>query len=630
MIAAERIREVRGDVGLWFNSFAQVPDERTRQPISVRANVLQRRMFDQYRRCQAAGKPCRMVVLKYRRAGSSSASAAMNYVHNQNYVSRSACIGTDYRSAVNIMDMVAHYAEHDDFPGWRGTVVKAGVETVEFEPVEGQKLSKTIATRLEFATGSTIELFTSQNPEACRSAGMNAIHSTEVGRWATGGALDAAETLASVRNALPKSGFHLCIEESTGAGASGAFYDTCRKARWPAGETWHDQWASDWPLHEEDHSDLQPVLIFAGWHEDERNVLALTGEQARKIEDTLDAEEWYRGEKELIARYGQQGPKGMRLGAEVDSTVWDQLAWRRMVIRDVCSRRGLAEFKQEYPSSPLEAFQASGSPVFDSEGIAALDAACRAARKPECVLPVPLPAGTVDFRRVDRDKGLILVFEDAIPGCRYLISCDPTKDSELLKGSGERDRNGVIVIRDGYHQEVGLGSRPIWHPAKVVAMIKPPNQFDDAPLSRLISQLSSAYGGAIVVVENNLGSGLIVRLRDEHRMNLYQQEDWDIVRQRPSTSYGWNTSEASRRHAVSTLQEYIREEQLDITSEDIIAELKTFVFSTKGKAEAASGCHDDLVMALAIGLACIKHATVFARRLPINVKPVDESAWSEF
>lgn len=629
MIDAKTIRRIRGDVHGWFNGFARVRDERSQQPVMVAANVLQRRMFEYYYRCQKEGKPCRMVVLKYRRAGSSSASAAMNYVHNQNYESRSACIGTDYRSAVNIMDMVAFYAQHDDFPGWRGTVKEAAFEAHQFETAGGPTLTKTIATRLEFATGSTIELFTSQNPEACRSAGMNAIHSTEVGRWATGGALDAAETLASVRNALPKSGFHLCIEESTGAGASGAFYDTCRKARWPGGETWPDQWRSDWPLNEEDHADLQPVLIFAGWHEDERNVYPLTEQQARKIEDTLDAEEWYRGEKDLIARYGQDGPKGKRLGSEVNATAWEQLAWRRTIIRDVCTRRGLDEFKQEYPASPLEAFQASGAPVFSLDGITALDLACRSARKPETGIITKLPSAlraTFDAR--PEAESLIQIWEKPIPGCRYLISVDPKKDSEIVKGTGERDRNGIIVIRDAYKRTAA--GRTIWYPVKVVAMVKPPNYFDDAPVAHIIAQLATYYGGCVIVVESNLGPGLITRLRDEHFCNLYAQENWDMVRQRAATCYGWNTNDASRRQAVSELQENVREQTIEILSPEIIAELKTFVFSSKGKAEAAVGAHDDLVMALAIGLCCLPHATTFTEAAAITVKAPDEDAWKGF
>ena len=39
------------------------------------------------------------------------------------------------------------------------------------------------------------------------------------------------------------------------------------------------------------------------------------------------------GEKELIARYAQPGPMGMRLGGEVAATMWEQLAWRRGIIK---------------------------------------------------------------------------------------------------------------------------------------------------------------------------------------------------------------------------------------------------------------------------------------------------------
>ena len=98
----ERVR-IREDPILWFERFGRFCDEQTRSPARGPANVLQRRMFEHYRRCRTEGKPCRMAVLKYRRAGSSTGSEALIYLHAHNYRARLGVIGTDYKASANML-----------------------------------------------------------------------------------------------------------------------------------------------------------------------------------------------------------------------------------------------------------------------------------------------------------------------------------------------------------------------------------------------------------------------------------------------------------------------------------------------------------------------------------------------
>lgn len=631
----EKDLEVRKNPGLWFETCGRFCDEETRKPTQATPNILQKRLFEHYRRCQAEGKPCRVVTLKYRRAGSSTASEALIYMHAHNYNARLGAIGTDYRASSNMLTMLSFFGQHDDFPGWGAKPKEAAQVKIGWEEFNGntnldsvpwnERVDKIIATKVQWAHGSTVELYTAKNPESARSAGLNGYHATEVGRWPTGGELDAAETLTSMRNALPKKGFHLAIEESTADGASGPFHDTCRKARYPDYADWPEMHRSCWPLVESEYGkDLQFVFIFAAWFEDCRHFNRLTLAQANRIEDTLDAESWYFGEKDLIAKYSQDGPKGQRLGGEVDCSLWEQLAWRRGIIEHVCTKRGVDEFAQEYPSNPLEAFRSSGSPVFDQAGITALDEAYRMARKPEVGVIDKLPNGSSNFRWTADAEALLQVWEHPIVGCRYLVTDDPIKSAELVKGSGVRDCNSILVLRDGYRSDTGK-----FFPPKLVARVKHPNRFDDANAARIIAQLSTAYGGCIIVIESNLGSGLITRLRDQYYANLYCQENWNVINQGHSTTYGWLTTEASRRQCISVLQEAIRQQAIEILCPNVISELRTFIFSTSGKAEGASGSHDDDVLALAIGLTCLPHATKYGDRPAVETRPADDRQWQE-
>jgi hypothetical protein len=395
-------------------------------------------------------------------------------------------IGTDYKASSNMLDMVKYYGEHDEFPGWSGPNVGAQAKVPWEEWYDGdnleavpwdQRVDKSIATKLTFKHDSTVELYTAKNPESARSAGLTGYHATECARWKTGGVQDAGETLTSMRNTLPKTGFHYANEESTANGMQGAFYETCRTARWPDYADWPDQWRSCWPLSEvEFGKDLQFVFIFAAWFEDARHLPSdpLTPEQVERIKSTLDEKE-----KELIALFGQEGPKGQRLGGEVDATVWDQLAWRRGIIATVCTKGGVDEFSQEYPATPLEAFRASGSPALDHEGLTALELASRSGEPPETGVLTLQTNGSVTWARTGEGEGVFRIWELPIPGAKYLEVCDPMSGAEEITGTGEKDRHAVFVLRDAFSDTRGR-----YYPVKVVARIKPPCQWETKPLAR--------------------------------------------------------------------------------------------------------------------------------------------------
>ena len=53
---------------------------------------------------------------------------------------------------------------------------------------------------------------------------------------------------------------------------------------------------------------------------------------------------------------------------------------------------------------------------------------------------------------------------------------------------------------------------------------------------------------------------------------------------------------------IDNLAKAIREELIDIPSEDTIRECQTYVIYEDGKTGAVEGCHDDRVMALSIAV----------------------------
>ena len=71
---------IRLDPGLWFSTFGMIKDKRGKI-IKPKANILQQRMFDYYRKCQSEDKACKMVILKPRQKGASTCAQALVYHH---------------------------------------------------------------------------------------------------------------------------------------------------------------------------------------------------------------------------------------------------------------------------------------------------------------------------------------------------------------------------------------------------------------------------------------------------------------------------------------------------------------------------------------------------------------------
>lgn len=636
MTIEEEFLEVRASPLLWFESFGKVKELATQQPITPKAKPVQRRLFEYYEYCQQQGIPCRTITVKGRRAGGSDGHAALMYLHAQNHLAECGQIGTDYRTAKNMLGKVQFFGNHDEFPGWTATGDKPQVKVSESsipweEYYDADKLdsvpfdkrtSKTIATRIEWPHGSVIQLYSAQRPESARSAGLQCYHGTEVFRWPNGGAMDAGETLNAMNKTVPKRGFNWIGLEGTANGAQGAAYELTKSGRWPEQATWWEKWQGVWPQNVAPiGKEIQFVIIFAAWFEDFENQFPCTPTEEALIRDTLDSDE-----KQLLARYLCEGPLGPRLGDEVVTTVWDQLKWRRATIRQECNGDA-DEFKQEFPSDIQEAFRASGSPALDRDGLMILEAMAR--DKSERYQPrfgqlSMQRNGTVSWVPTERDQCTVIRWEEPIipitrqhRGGKYVIGVDPMSGADQVTGAGVKDRHGVFVLRDAYSDHRGE-----FHQVKLVARIKPPCQWESEVLAKYLYWLSLYYGGASIVVEaSSSGVSILKTLSDDYNANVWQREIFDDVTQRMTKKLGWMQSDPARRILIDTLQKYVREQMLEVRCLHLVGELLTLIKNDKGKAVAGGSNHDDDVIAIALALECLPSAHEYPA--PSSIRRVD-------
>lgn len=122
-------------------------------------------------------------------------------------------------------------------------------------------------------------------------------------------------------------------------------------------------------------------------------------------------------------------------------------------------------------------------------------------------------------------------------------------------------------------------------------------QIDYLKMPEIIVEWANYYNKAMVIIENNEGSGQSVA--DMLKLNYeYENLYFDKGKKYP----GFRTTRVSRDIILQTLKTIAESKKLEIVDKDTIKELFNFVL-VNNKFQADNGKHDDLVMALAICFA---------------------------
>ncbi len=227
-----------------------------------------------------------------------------------------------------------------------------------------------------------------------------------------------------------------------------------------------------------------------------------------------------------------------------------QLLWYQRKVAE----KGQDRTDQEYPSDPDTCFLISGRGFFDQGVTSALVAASTE--------PLEL-----------RDRGRVSVWKLPECGAEYLVAVDPSE-------GGGGDPSGAVV----YESDTGE------HVATILGQYTPWDLADAA------HALAVEFNEALIVVErNNHGHAVLQSLQREHRYkHIYSHSD---------TKPGWPTNTATRPTMLDALEDAHRQGHWTTPDRNVLIQMRTFVVGDTGRAEAARGEHDDLVMAAAIGWA---------------------------
>lgn len=133
---------------------------------------------------------------------------------------------------------------------------------------------------------------------------------------------------------------------------------------------------------------------------------------------------------------------------------------------------------------------------------------------------------------------------------------------------------------------------------KQVAKLR--KEFDADEYTRQMYCLGNYYNEALIGIEANFDTFPIKKLLELGYDKQFVREKEDTYTGKTAKAFGFRTDRITRRLILSMLQAIVNDHIELINDKETLEEMLVFVRNEKGRPEAQEGCHDDLVMALAI------------------------------
>ena len=250
------------------------------------------------------------------------------------------------------------------------------------------------------------------------------------------------------------------------------------------------------------------------------------------------------------------------------------------------------KFKQEYPSTPQEAFVSTGECYFNTEDIIARANELRGIR------PIlkgyfaydkfNLKSGDVslnNIRFIEDNKGFIEIYKTPQKRIDYSLGADTA-------GEGSDSSVAQVINIDSLEQCARLSKEKIT---------------EDEYAEQLYC-LGKYYNDALIGIETNFNGYIVTLMQKLGYQNLYVRETVDKIYNSLTNSYGFKTTVATRSPMLSELKVIFKDNKNVINSLGTLEQMRTFILGKDMRGEAMAGKHDDDVMALAIAYAIREQA----------------------
>ncbi len=145
---------------------------------------------------------------------------------------------------------------------------------------------------------------------------------------------------------------------------------------------------------------------------------------------------------------------------------------------------------------------------------------------------------------------------------------------------------------------------------------QPPSDYKQTVL-----EIAEKYTALAVVESNSYGLSIIEYLMENAYGRQFRDQHWDKVKNIWTPRYGFNTNTKSRNLLLSRLYEYVSNSHMKVTDKVFMAEANTLVYNSRGKVEAPSGKHDDMVMATGLALMGLDQVEDLIEEVANKVRP---------
>lgn len=552
--------------------------------VPFKLNKVQQWYFEKYLAPDwESGRPVRHCVLKARQFGFSTFFEAFTLWTTLGHVAWSSIVVADVDDrAKNIFRMIRRFDRNLPMDGKVLPIFpKASDATGKIEyllPPATHKPYKWRAREEEIVElDSRIDVFhAGERDKLGRSGTYHCVHGSEVAFWP-----DLPGALGSLLPAVPDKPQTTVFLETTANGMN-QFHRFWMDLRMSGLQTKTEYWRR----------------IFVPWYWSDEYEM-----DARARFEITDEEE-----KLLLERI--QSDKDIHEFDNIDDRrIKRKVLWRRFTVHE----KFLGDedkFKQEYPSTPSEAFLHSGLSVYTKAALARLDAGVKDPVWRGDVLTEWLknkkgPGAKFSVRWQEANDGCLNVYEWPQPLHEYVLFAD-LAEGKATRSSDKSHYGDYTCI-----QCLKISDYP---PVKQVAVWH--GNCDPDHAGDLLVALARKYNQALVCWEvNGPGASLALQIIDRHRYsNVWMREDFESATRSYTKKPGWRTTRKTKPLMVAVSQRFVREADVEVPDAGTVTEMKSFSVLGQNLYGAAEG-NDDRVMALCGALAISESivATVTAR-----------------
>ena len=585
-----RIRQ-KHDYPFWAAMFAYIKRKGGGTDVLFRLNRPQRKLIKRLEKMRKAGKPIRLILLKARQWGGSTAiqiyMAWLQLVHEVGL--NSLIIAHQGTGSDEIKDMFDRMIK--SYPV--EMLHELGDAYAPNEPkMVGVGKSGNIFRVPQ--RNCKIKIGTAERPNSCRGGDYNLVHLSEVALWKETDGKKPEDIVRSACSGILLRPYTMIVYESTPNGVGNFFHKEYLAAK---------------------KGLSQFEAMFVAWFEIEQYELPFENE-AEKYEFAKKLFANRRNE-EIKSDREEPGTYLWRLwekGATLEAIHW--------YVSERSKYTNHGDMASEYPSDDIEAFTYSGRKVFSSEDVEQFRPACRAPRWiGEIYGSADEGEKAIEGLRFKKEAdGRLFMWHEVERSDieevtdRYLVVVD------VCKGHTKNaDFADILVIDRLFMMD---GEPPVvaaeWH-----------GHIDMDKLAWKATQVAAYYNNALLVIESNTletnntkgeAEYILTLIHEVYGRQLYaRKQSAEDIRQGLPKKYGYHTNPLTKKVVIYNLKVVIRERLYIEREEACLDEYLTYVETENNVFEAMEGYHDDRLMTRAIGMQVCYHEM----ELPRIVKRVN-------